>query len=1356
MFATGMTATSRFLTLENGLSNTSIHGFFQDSQNYVWILTDYGLNRLRGEDIKVFKQSFTDDQALPNNYLLDFYEDSHGNYWVGTLNGLFKYDRITEQFSTCFTEVYPFLPTVKISRIMEDYQENVWIALSGRGLLRVNLKSNEVTLFNLPGINEMDITTMLLNKDGTIWLAGKHNGIAIFHPDTQTLEHLHTLHPSARQLTGHPVFSLCEDNQGNVLAALLGNGVFRIDRHTYETRQLNVSRNTPAIQMAIAMIKDHKNRIWIGTDGNGLWLLDDTNDKVLPYHSPNFGFNPMKGKVQALYEDRHGNIWVAYVEKGAMVIPAVDNAFQILRYNPFNGLDFSSQSVTALLIDGEQTLWLGTNGGGLFRLKNINGSYQVESKVDIEETVITTLFRDSRENIYIGTYLHGFYRYDPQKKVMENFAYKANDSRSVNCNHITRFAEDKEGNIYISTNGGGVNFMNTTTGEFTYFRKADASPASFLVSDWCNCLFIDSRNTLWVGSYAGLSAINLATWEATIYTQANSELSNNAVVDLAEDKNGNIWIATNWGLNRIDRATGDMHLYTSMNGLPDNIITGFQEDLSGRLWISTNNGLARYGADSDSLEGYDFRKGVFSQEFKLNAMTISASGRLYWGGTNGIIWFDPEHLEVGDSFRGLALSDFYLSNAPVEVRKEYNGRIILDKALPEMEKIVLKYDENNFSFSFDAFDYINPNMVKYAYRLLGLNDEWQYVRTNARMATYTNVPPGNYRFQVKAFTSPRNSYQEEIALHVTPPWWLTAWAKGVYVLLISILLYTAYRIIRVRLREKQEMLRRVHDEELAQAKLRFFTDISHEVRTPLTLVISPLLKLIQEDKDASRAYIYQLMYKNANRILRLVNQLLDIRKIDKGQMKLRVQETDVISFVSDIIESFMPLADNREISLEFVSEGQIPDTVWLDVDFVDKISYNLLSNAFKFTPQGGKIKVSLRLSESDKLVLEIEDTGRGIPQPLISNIFERFYQVSDTHEQRHKGYFGSGIGLNLTKMLVELHHGQIRVESREGEGSLFSIEIPYRRHDYLSEEQSNIPSEYAGATSMESIHALLDDWEADQTGKEDHTSGGTSKSSLLIVEDNTDIRLMLKQELQQRFNILECANGKDGYELAITRMPDLIITDIMMPVMDGLEMTRRLRNNKNTRQIPIVMLTARTTSADSIEGVEAGADVYITKPFDLRYLMVNIVNLLHKRALSQIKYDTGEEAVCSGFDVKSADDKLIERLNSIIKKHLDDSSLSIESLSTELGISRVHLHRKLKELCKLTPSIYLRNMRLEHAAYLLKTKRITIAEVAYAVGFNSHQYFSNCFKDFYGMSPLEYAEKHRGEGNKDKLYDKQG
>ncbi|MCD7976143.1 MAG: ATP-binding protein [Tannerellaceae bacterium] len=647
----------------------------------------------------------------------------------------------------------------------------------------------------------------------------------------------------------------------------------------------------------------------------------------------------------------------------------------------------------------------------------------------------------------------------------------------------------------------------------------------------------------------------------------------------------------------------------------------------------------------------------------------------------------------------------------------------------------LLYNQNNFSIRFDAQEFTTPGNIRYEYLLRGLDNDWQFLPQGNRTAVYTNVPPGKYLFMVKASFPGGELKQSQLEIHISPPWWFTWWAKTFYVLLFVMIAYGVYHLLKSRQREKVRMLEQAHNEELAQAKLRFFTDISHEIRTPLTLVISPLLKLIQEDGQQEHQAIYQTMQRNANRILRLVNQLLDIRKIDKKQMKLRVRETDVISFVNDIMDSFQPLSLDKQIRFSF-SSRQIPDTVWLDIDFLDKILYNLLSNAFKFTPSGGEISVSLSVHKKDELTLQVADNGKGISPEHLRSIFERFYQVSD---RKKMAGIGTGIGLHLTKMLVELHHGQIEVSSTPEQGSLFTITIPCNRLAYDQEEISDTPLEYNGA-SIETVPPLLIP-EEDLAGEK--TEGSKQKPLILIVEDHADIRSLLRGELEQRFRILETGDGKKGYELATQYLPDLIITDIMMPVSDGIEMTMKLRGNHNTRSIPVIMLTARTTMESTIEGVEAGADVYIPKPFDLRYLMAHVVNLLNKQLLLKARVRTEQVVKPEDVHIQSADEKLMEKLNLLIKERISDSDLSIERISKELGISRVHLHRKLKEAYQLSPSIYLRNIRLEHAACMLKSKKISIAEVAYAVGFSSHQYFSNCFKDFYGMSPLEYAEKNR-------------
>lgn len=684
-------------------------------------------------------------------------------------------------------------------------------------------------------------------------------------------------------------------------------------------------------------------------------------------------------------------------------------------------------------------------------------------------------------------------------------------------------------------------------------------------------------------------------------------------------------------------------------------------------------------------------------EFKQRATAIDHVGNIYLGGLNGITWFHPEKLDILDQLSGVVLTEFSLFNEPVQIGKAYDKHVILKHSLAVAAGIRLLYDQNNFSIRFDALEFTAPGNVRYEYVLKGLDADWQFLPPGNRMAVYTNVAPGKYTFMVKASFPGGEIKQSQLEILISPPWWWTWWAKGIYLLLFGTGLYSLFRFQRSRQREKERMTQQAHNEELAQAKLQFFTDISHEIRTPLTLVISHLLKLIQEDSGKEHQMLYQTMQRNANRILRLVNQLLDIRKIDRKQMRLRVRETDIISFVNDIIESFHPLSLDKQIHFSF-SSGQLPDTVWVDIDFVDKILYNLLSNAFKFTPSGGQVSVSLALNQEDGLEFQVKDTGKGIDPEHTRSIFERFYQVN---ERGKSSGLGTGIGLHLTKRLVELHHGHIEVSGLPGEGSLFTVSLPYRRSAYTQEEISDTPLEYTGA-SIETVPPLL---MAEEDPAGEKNGGNKRKPLILIVEDHADIRSLLRNELEQRFRILEAEDGKKGYELATQQLPDLIITDVMMPVSDGIAMTKKLRGNHHTRAIPVIMLTARTTMEAGVEGVEAGADIYIPKPFDLRFLTAHVVNLLNKQLLIQAGNRIEQVVKPEDISIKSADDKLMEKLNALIKERLSDSGLSIELISKELGISRVHLHRKLKEIYRLSPSIYLRNIRLEHAACMLKSKK---------------------------------------------------
>lgn len=1330
-------ASMRFISVKDGLSNSSIHYIFQDSRSNMWVATDYGLNRITGNDIKVFIQSLDNQDSLPNDYVLTVFEDSENNFWVGTLSGLYLYDYKTETFSSCFEEKYPFISNTKVSCIIEDRDKHVWIALNDEGLLCINLKDNSTRLYNDPAIKKLNIMTMILSAKGEIWLANKNDGVGIFYPHTGEMKNINTLYPTNEVLTKYQAFSLCEDNRGDILVAALGGGLFKVDAQTLIIQPIGDMSGAPELKLSQVILRDSKDRIWIGTDGGGLWLFDERKEVFTPYMIDSFGFDPKTGKIENIYEDQQGNIWVSYMEKGILIIPSQKSGFEYLTNNPYSNLNISDQSIGSLLVDKENVLWVGTNGSGLYRLTFNGDRYVSKDKFLPEENVITCLYQDSEDNIYIGTYLHGFYLYNPQNGTLKNFN-KSNDHTSVNCNHVTGFAEDKEGNIWISTNGGGVNKMERKNKNFTYNRQSTQNRNDGLLSDWCNTIFVDSDNILWVGTYVGFCCMDLNTYKKKSYTKDDKLIMNNVISAFCEDNDGHIWIGTQWGVGRLDKKTRKITLYTTREGLPSNVIASLQKDLEGNIWVSTNNGIAQYMKGKERFINYGIAYGLNNTEFKPRSAAVSPGGYLYFAGTDGVTWFNPHDIDKEVPLAGLVLSKLMLFNKEVSVGAVYDGNVILPQSLQCIKEITLRYNQNNFSIGFDALEFIAPERIKYKYKLQGLDKEWQLSEDGSRTAVYTNIPHGEYLFMAKAYTDSGNEQICRLSIIILPPWWLTWWAKGLYVILALSMLYGMYRIILSREKEKQLMLAKEHREQLSQSKLQLFTDISHEIRTPLTLIIAPLLKLIEENKNTAYNSTFHIMYRNASRILRMVNQMLDIRKIDRGQMQLSVREVDIVSFVTDIVDSFVPLSQSKNIRLEFVAED-LPDTTWLDSDFIDKILYNLLSNAFKYTENGGKIIIQLSISKDNKLKFIIEDNGKGIAPEYVKKVFERFYQVNN---QQNVARTGTGIGLHLCKMLVELHHGTIDVDSIPGKGSVFTFTIPYLKADYSEEEMTNVLVDYPTHISSEEIDLLLHLDETELLESESNAPMSKNNPTILVVEDNPDIRALLRNELQSRFNVLEASDGKKGYEIAATQLPDLIITDIMMEGMNGIDMTRKLNENNHTRHIPIIMLTAKTTVNDSLEGLGAGADIYINKPFDLRYLLMNIANLLKKRALIKAQQAIEQVPEMNNMEVKSANDKLVEKLNQVILKHISDSDLSIESISYEIGISRVHLHRKIKELFNLTPSIYLRNVRLEYAATLLKGKKISISEVAYAIGFSSHQYFSNCFKDYYGISPAEYVHKN--------------
>lgn len=1316
-------SSQRFLHIGDKLSNwNNVHSIFQDRSGYVWLTTDYGVNRLSGNNVKSFLYSKNEDGCLPDNYVMSLLQDDKGTIWLSTSQWLCKYDVDTERF-------------IKVEILHHDAFSNMilhngllWLS-SRKGIVRFNINTQEEKFYSVSDLGGV-VPNLIYLSNNKIWIAGVSGNIAFINTDNDDVE---VFNIDYNHLKGKLLTSICEDNSGNLLFSIQDGGLLSLNTRTYEQSLFSSEHPSVNEKLINYLFKDSNGVIWVGTDGYGLWQLNEQTKSLIQYHLDNTGFNHYKGKISCIYEDDAKNIWVSYVEKGILVISADDGGFKTIQNDYFSQANsISDHSIISLCVDKGHNLWIGTNGGGGYVLSQTSQGYTVYDKFLEHETVITALYQLNNGNICVGTYLHGFYIFDPKTKKIEQYSTE-NCKSFLSNNHIMDFVQDNKGHLWIATNGGGVLCFDTAEKNFVAMYSSSSDNRRTLSNYYCSSLCLDD-NFLWIGTTFGLSCIDLNNGQTISLPSILSDFKQN-IIDITLGDNDFLWLATRNGLYRYDKSSQTLHEYNTSDGLPDNYITSLQYIKDGGLWVSTNSGLAYYNIYKDSFTSYSRYEGVKISQYKDRVSSQDNSGIIFFGGTQGVTYFDNKIFKETARINGLVFTDLYISGNKIQVNKKYNDNIILPSSLNYINTIELLSDQNNISVGFDATMFVTPEMVKYEYKLEGFDTKWQKDKMGTRTAVYTNLSPGNYKLKVRAYLSDENDYLERtLNISVAYPLWQTWWAKLLYFIFIVTVIFLSIRFIRLRIREKRHLLEQEHKEELSQSKLQFFTDISHEIRTPLTLVLSPLQQLMRTEKDEKLIHSYNIMHRNAVRILRLINQLLDLRKIEKNQMKLKVQPLNVVNFISDIIESFSPFSKEKNIEISF-NYDEIKEDVLVDPDFLDKIIYNLISNAFKYTPKGGSIDVIAKVEADKNLVISVLDTGIGMSKETVNNIFDRFYQANNIGTTGEKG---TGIGLHLTKMLVEIHHGSIEVNSEVNMGSEFIVKLPCTKENYSSDELLSVVS------NEEFKHSGLDTIITfeNETAVNHELINSKKKKTVLIVEDNKDIRDMLVNEYSRSFNILEAENGKEGYDIVLKVLPDVILTDVMMPVMDGIEMTRRIRQNVAVRHIPIIMLTAKTSIEDKIQGVATGADLYISKPFDLQYLYLSIVNLINKQTLYSTKYTTTEVTESDNEKVKTSDDKMIERLNAIIKERIGDPTLNIESLSAEFGISRVHLHRKLKELCQQTPSSYLRNIRLEHAAYLLRTKKISVSEVAYAVGFNSPQYFTNCFKERYGMSPLAYIEKY--------------
>ena len=1309
----------RLFTPDDGLSNSHITKICQDSQGYIWIATENGLNKFNGYSFTTFSEQSDDSTSLKGNYVYSILEDSHGNFWVGTTRGLFRYDRNTNSFRPFLIQSNNPFYLERVIWMLEDRKGNIWLSNPGDGIICLDAQTLSPVFYNRVNSNIQDINIDVAYEDeyGNLWLGTNGNGVYVFNTNTGSINH-YTANPLiSGSLNNNNVYSICSNAQGEILIGTMGGGINVFDRSSQSFKAV-MQGNSFIENQVFDICLDKEGILWVGTDGAGIVRYDAKGKKLPDLNPVSTTFDLKNSKIHQIYEDRQGNIWIVVYQKGVLFIPSTSGIFMNYRFDPFDPVhSIGTACVISVLEDSRGDVWIGTDGDGLYRINSNDQSiahFSMQTYPSIPSNVITALYEDSNNDIWIGTFVAGMFRYNRKNGKFDSQYQNTSSANSLSHNHITKFIQDRKGYLWIGMNGGGINRFDPNKKEFKQYRSTGIlNQENQLASNWVYDLLIDDRGLIWITTSNGVNVFDPETELFTNLSSIESSLNSNLIYCINRDYQGNIWLGSLFGLYCVHPENESISHFTTRDGLPDNMINGIVEDEMHCLWLSTGKGLCRFNRQTGDFMNFFVEDGIQSNEFRRGCFYKGKNNRMYFGGIKGLTTFLPSQLTVKDQLLRLAFMDLLIYNQPVVIGKSE----ILNKVLDESEFVHLSYNRRNFTFTFAALEYEMPYRVIYYTKMENFDKEWR-LNNSERSVTFTNLNPGKYIFKVKATLNGENFLQREIQVIIDPPFWLSIWAKLIYVLLFLIIAYTIYKYLSYRIKQRRILLEQEQQKEFSEAKLQFFTDISHEIRTPLTLIIAPIEKLIEKTNDIKTQSIYKIIQRNANRILRMINQLMDLRAVEKGKLKLKLEKTSLEEFIKQIMESFEDLAETKHIQFKLISENKIPQ-IYIDKDCIDKIIFNLLSNAFKYTPSEGCITIYLRLKELE-VEIRVEDTGTGIEKEEQAFIFDRFYQVLDKNANTK---MGTGIGLHISKMMIELHHGSIRVESEPDKGSKFIVTLP------LNEKQ------YSRDFPVSDSSFIIENKEKPDIDKKTALS-----HSILLIEDDMEILNYVSKELSGKYTIYTSNNGKDGLNQALILLPDIIVSDIVMPEMDGLTLCRILKTNEKTCHIPIIILTAKTSMEQQIEGLEMGADSYIPKPFNLKHLETQIDKLIQLRMVLKQKFTEIPEEENTDSKIISPNEKLLNKFNEKLKEQLKNPDLSVESLSRELGLSRVHLNRRLKSIIHESPSIYIRDYRLKQAARLLTEKKLSIAEVAYAVGFSSHAYFSNIFKERYGMTPSEYME----------------
>ncbi|MBC5645040.1 response regulator [Parabacteroides sp. BX2] len=1330
--------------LNEGISQLSVMTIYQDSRGYLWFATKNGLNRFNGKEYKIYHREDGNEQSLSNNSVTSITEDQEGFLWVGTSNGL----------------------------------------------NRIDLNTNEIKRYNLEtnGLVANSISTVYTDRSGCLWV-GTWEGLNRYNREGDHFEYIPIEDDTERAM----IVTLLEDSSGRFWIGTRNKGLLLCDHQMNLISQFtSESKNMPLNNNNITSIyEDDKKQIWVGCKNSGLNKINLRDNEVTSYTNLNSGLS--NNSVRCIIEWQ-GKLLIGTFDGIFDLDKATERIVKVAGYDDINK-SLSHYSVYCFCVDRDETLWVGTFAGGVNYLNKFTNRFVLhkpQEEFNIRTGIYGAITYESPEDLWIATEGYGLLNYN--KRTNESHYYLIDPSVRFAFNtNIIKSVFYEDGYVWCGTTKGEIYKFNIKTKKFSLYHQYPIEYSIYsiirdhngvlwvggastefgltcfvndsLVTTFYNnvdepiyfsnvrCILEEEDGVFLLGSTAeGLLRFDTHKKQLTKYSNEASvekyRIPNNYISAIVRTKSGEIWVSTyGGGIFQLDESKAIRRIMTVREGLLDNNICTLVESSDQRLWMSTVNGLIMFDPAKDEVRNYHRHNGIDIREFTLHSGIALPDGSLCFAGSNGFVTFHVEAMDKNNNIPPVVLEQLSVNNHPVKVGDE---SAILNKVLDGMETIRLAYNENNFSITYQALNYIYATQNQYAYKLEGYDTDWNYVGER-NSAFYTNLSPGKYIFHIKASNNDGvwNEEGRSLAIIVQPPLWRTWYAYLFYVIALAAIIYGILYYVNIKRNLeaglKMKQLEKQKQEEFHQAKIRLFTNFSHELRTPLMLIITPFEELVKRvDIPAELHDKLSIIYKNAQKLLLLVNQLMDLHKNQAGSMDLKVSEGDICEYIKEIYYAFNQIALTNEVKFTL---NCTPKTIngWFDKSLLEKVVFNLLSNAFKYTASGESVLMEVSevtLKELDPkqtdglykdenihyVILKVKDSGKGIEEGEADKIFTPFYQIPETSGINLSG---TGIGLSLVYTIVQLHRGVIYVDHTETKGACFVVILPVSRSAFSEEQiESREIDKIAEITNTEDISVSLPVPE----------NKDQPKYKILLVEDDKDVRDYLKKSLEAEYIVIEAADGVRAYEKVVQDFPDLVLSDIMMPKRDGLELCTMIKNDIRVGHIPVILMTARSMVVHIKEGFQAGADDYIVKPFNMDVLQTRIRSLLASREQLKKLYGKRFSPDVMGIEVKSADERFSQKLFDVIEKNISNEKLDVELLCTEIGISRANLYRKLKSITELSPMELIRNKRLEMAAKLLKESEMNVSEIASHLGFNSHSYFSNSFKTFYGCTPTEFVQ----------------